>query len=326
MALVPELRLADLATLLAVQRAGTISGAARELGVTPSQVSKAICRLEKHYGVRLLSRGARGVTPTPAARRMLPRIANAVEELRATNGCREEHGPEIELAVAGPSYLVAQVLPALVNLVSGARLRGFELAPPHLRAYIAENVFDVALVPGGVHSRPASWTSEVVGEIRSGLIARPAYVKRLGELPLTVDQVRSLPFIVPTATTGDRFVPIMDDCPLSREERLAAHEAHTVGVALELAAGSDHVVYCPVLAARRLMECGALVEIPVLGWDMRDPLHVLCNGDRVLSRTHAAILRAIQAVLVEPHSRGARSISSTSAVTGKMRDELAQVS
>jgi DNA-binding transcriptional LysR family regulator len=214
----------------------------------------------------------------------------------------------------------------MVNLISGARLRGFELAPPHLRAYIAENLFDVALVPGGVHSRPACWTSEIVGEIRSGLVARPSYIKRLGPLPLTVDQVRLLPFIVPTATTGDRFVLISDDCPLSREERIAAHEAHTLGVALELAAGSDHVVYCPMLGARRLIECGALMEIPVLGWDLRDPLHVLCNGDRVLSRTHTAIVRAVQGVLVEPHSRGTRSFSSAPAASTKVLDELAQVS
>jgi DNA-binding transcriptional LysR family regulator len=318
MALVPELRLADLVTLLAVQRTGTISGAARELGVTPSQVSKAICRLEKHYGVRLFSRGARGVAPTPAARRMLPRIAHAVEELRATSSCREEYSPGIELSVAGPSYLVSQVLPAITNLVSGVRLRGFELAPPHLRAYIAENVFDVALVPGGVHSRPASWTSEPVGDIRSGLIARPSYAKRLGPFPLTADQVRRLPFIVPTATTGDRFVAIGDDCPLSREERIAAHEAQMVGAALELAAGTDHVLYCPVLAARRFFDSGVLMEIPVVGWDVRDPLFVLCNGDRVLSRTHAAIVRAVQTVIGQSQSRVPRSLPSSPSVAQKV--------
>jgi DNA-binding transcriptional LysR family regulator len=292
----PELRLADLMTLLAVQRTGTISGAARELRVTPSQVSKAVSRLERHYGVRLLSRGARGVAPTPAARRMLPRIANAVEELRATNGHRQEEGPEVELAVAGPSYLVACVLPLIVSLISRARLRGLEFAPAQLRAYIAENVFDVALAPGGIHNRPASWTSESVGAIRSGLLGRPSYVASLGPLPVTVDRVRALPFIVPTVA-GDRFVAVGDDCPLSREERIVAHEAQLVGAALEFAAGTDHVVYAPLLAARRFLESGALVEIPVDGWDVREPLFVLCNSDRVLSRAHTAVVRAVQSVL-----------------------------
>src|SRR5579859_2580465 len=164
-----ELRLADLMTLLAVQRTGTISGAARELRVTPSQVSKAVSRLERHYHVRLLSRGARGVAPTPAARRMLPRIANAVEELRATGGAREDAGPEIELSIAGPAYLVALVLPSLAYLLPRARLRSIEVSPAFLRAHVSENGFDLAVVPGGIQNRPASWTSDAVGELRSAL-------------------------------------------------------------------------------------------------------------------------------------------------------------
>jgi hypothetical protein len=29
-----------------------------------------------------------------------------------------------------------------------------------------------------------------------------------------------------------------------------------------------------------------------VGWDVREPLHVACNGDRVLSRVRGALLRA----------------------------------
>src|SRR5580704_7120773 len=140
-----ELRLADLLTLLAVHRTGSISGAARELRVTPSQVSKAMARLERHFGVRLLSRGARGVVPTPAGRQMLPRIAHAVQELQATAVVREDQAPSQELTVAGPSYLVANVLPAITELLPRTRVRSLELAPAVLRSRLAENVFDVVL-------------------------------------------------------------------------------------------------------------------------------------------------------------------------------------
>jgi DNA-binding transcriptional LysR family regulator len=223
-----ELRLADLMTLLAVQRTGTISGAARELRVTPSQVSKAVSRLERHYHVRLLSRGARGVAPTPAARRMLPRIANAVEELRATGGAREDVGTEIELSIAGPTYLIAQVLPNLAYLLARARVRSLEMPPAVLRANLSENLFDIAVIPGGIQNLPASWTSDVGGDLRSVLLGHPAFVRRLGALPLTVDRVRSLPFIGPTQTGGDRFVAASDDCPLRPVERTIVHEVHTI--------------------------------------------------------------------------------------------------
>jgi DNA-binding transcriptional LysR family regulator len=288
----PELRLSDLHTLLAVQRTGSISGAGRELRVTPSQVSKAIARLERYFAVRLLSRGARGVVPTAAGRQVLPRIANAVAELRATAAAGRGEVPLVELTIAGPSYLVAQVLPALVGLLPAVRMRGLDLVPAQLRAYVAENVFDVALAPGGVDNRPAAWSDDVVGTCRSALLARPAYAKRLGPLPLTQDRVRPLPFVGPARVNGERFAAVNDDCPLPWEKRWIAHEAQAVAAALEVVSRSDYVVFCPVLAASRFLASGEIVEVPVTGWDVRDPLHVLCSGDRVLSRVQQAIVRA----------------------------------
>jgi DNA-binding transcriptional LysR family regulator len=287
-----ELRVGDLMTLLAVTTTGTITGAARELCVTPSQVSKTISRLERHFGVQLLARGASGVTPTPEARRMLPRVANAMDELRAMAGLREERGaPEIELTLAGPSYLVASVLPRLAGLLPRASLRGLELPPAYMRAHVAENLFDVALAPGGMPGRPASWTSDSAGEIRAALLARPPLAKRLAPLPLTVERVRALSFIG-TVLMGEPFSALGDDCPLLREQRIIAHEVQSIGSALEIVAATDHVVFGPVMAARRMLHEGELVEIPVVGWDVREPLHVVCNGDRVLSRVRGAVLRA----------------------------------
>jgi DNA-binding transcriptional LysR family regulator len=293
----PELRLADLVTLLAVQRTGSISGAAREMRVTPSQVSKAMARLERHFGVRLLSRGARGVVATPAGRHMLPRIANAIQELRATTGLHDEQAPAQELTVAGPSYLIANVLPAMTELLPRTRVRSIELAPAVLRSRLAENVFDVALSPGPIDNRPAAWTTDGVGAMRMALFARPAYAERIGPLPLTAERVRALPFIGPAKMAGDRFVALYDDCPLSSEERWIAHEAQTIGSALEFASRTDHVVFGPNIAARRFIETGAVVEVPVAGWDVSEPLHVLCNGDRVLSRARTALVQAAQGVL-----------------------------
>ncbi len=297
MAAVPELRLSDLNTLLAVQRTGSISGAGRELRVTPSQVSKAIARLERHFGIRLLSRGARGVSPTAAGRQVLPRIANAVAELRATAAAGRGESPAVELTIAGPSYLIAALLPTLATLVPSVRLRGLELPPAHLRAYVAENVFDVALAPGGVDNRPAAWSVDIVGFCRSALLARPALAKRLGPAPLSADRVRSLSFVGPARVSGERFAAVSDDCPLPWEKRWIALEAQAVSTALEVVVRSDHVVFCPVLAAARFLASGEIVEVPVTGWDVQEPFHVLCNGDRVLARVRQAVVRAATEVL-----------------------------
>jgi DNA-binding transcriptional LysR family regulator len=295
-----ELRLADLLTLLAVHRAGSISGAARELRVTPSQVSKAMARLERHFGMRLLSRGARGVVPTAAGRQVLPHIVSAIDELTQLIGMREDQVPSLELTVAGPSYLVAIVLPAVMSLLPRVRVRGLEMAPAQVRARIAENLFDVALSPGGIENRPAAWTSDGVGPLRIGLFARPAYAKRLGPMPLTEERVRPLPFIGPAKVVGDTVSTTGDDCPVPIGDRWIAHEVQTIGAALEFACRSDHVVFGPHLAARRHVKAGALVELPVSQWDVFEPLQVLCNSDRVLSRVRTAVLQAASEAICDP--------------------------
>jgi hypothetical protein len=66
----------------------------------------------------------------------------------------------------------------------------------------------------------------------------------------------------------------------------------TIGAALEFACRSDHVVFGPQVAARRHIKAGTLVEIPVSEWDVYEPLQVLCNSDRVLSRVRTAVLQA----------------------------------
>ena len=62
-----ELRIADVATFLAVARSGSVTMAARQLDVTPSQVSKAVARLEGYLKVRLIERSGRGIILTDAA-------------------------------------------------------------------------------------------------------------------------------------------------------------------------------------------------------------------------------------------------------------------
>src|SRR5262249_25628090 len=134
-------------------------------------------------------------------------------------------------------------------------------------------------------------------ELRSGLLARPSFVEKLGPLPLTADRVRALPFLGPTQRGGERFVAASDDCPLRPEERTIAHEVQSVTCALEFLTRADYVVFAPVAAARRHIERGVLQEVPVAGWEVSEVAHLVCNGDRVLARVRAAVARAARDTL-----------------------------
>jgi DNA-binding transcriptional LysR family regulator len=162
---------------------------------------------------------------------------------------------------------------------------------------VTENVFDVALVVGELEGRPSTWTSDTVGEVRVALLAPPEIAAKLAPFPATPDRVRAYPFVVPTIAPSDRFVPLDDACPLQRDERVVGHETQTIGAALEFAAQTGHVVFGPVIAARRLIESGSLVEVPVAGWSVAEPLAVVCNGNRVLANVRKSILRALRDAL-----------------------------
>ena len=71
---------------LATSEEGSISGAARRLGASPSAVSQQLSNLEAAIGARLLERAARPVTLTPAGalfRRRAQTILNEAEQARA---------------------------------------------------------------------------------------------------------------------------------------------------------------------------------------------------------------------------------------------------
>ena len=290
--LVGELRVGDLATFLAVRRSGSVSGAAREQGVTPSQVSKAISRLEAILRIRLFSRGSRGVALSDQARLALPHIEAAVASLQLLE--RRETPSTTELTIAAPSYLISSFLPAVAVCQPQLHVRGIELAPSLVRAYAPENFFEMAILARSADRMPTTWVSVKVGEVRSGLFGTPELARRLGAFPVSVDKLRSVPFVTPIYHAEGHYLAVDDDCPLTLAERRTGHAAQTIGIALELAARTHQLVFGPVVAARRFVATGALVEILVRGWSVREPLYISCNADRMMAKVQTAVVKAMR--------------------------------
>ena len=295
-----DLRLSDLVTFLILARTGSVTAAARELKVTPSQASKALARLEEHYRVKLLLRGAKGMTLTEAGREILPRITEAVHALAASSKVAAADASTVELTLAAPSYLLGTLIAAIAASRTGLRLRGVELAPSQIRATATEGLFDLAVLPGGVRGLPATWVTDDIGVLRKILVGPPALVDDLGAVPIAVEQVRSLPFIGALSTLAGRFGPVGDDCPLPVTERTIAHRVQTFGAALELAARGACVAFGPSIGARRMLRAGELVEIPVTGWSVTEPLLLLVNGDVVRERMRQHLVEVLRRELAEP--------------------------
>lgn len=98
-----------------VGRRGTIAGAARELGLTPSAVSQQLAVLEREAGTSLVDRSPRGVSLTGAGHALAARAGEVLEVLSAARADLDR----IAGAVGGPVG-VAAVASAAVTFVSAA--------------------------------------------------------------------------------------------------------------------------------------------------------------------------------------------------------------
>lgn len=291
-----ELRLSDLATFLAVKRHLSLAAAAREVGVTTSQVSKAVSRLERQLEAKLLTRTSKGVGLTDAATRLLPqleRVLSSVDELRVS-----VDGPtERVLTMAAPSYLAAECVGPMVQALTNTRLRTVQLAPAQIAALAADQTFEMALTMGQPRL-PRTWQVEDVGEIALGLFASPSLVDRLGRGLLTEEMLRGLPFISPAGLVNSQWVSLDDGCPMGASGRRRGHECDTVAVAMELACRTEQLVFGPAIAARRFLTSGALVALEVEGWSVRQRLTLCTNIDRVNANDQRRLNAALKALLM----------------------------
>lgn len=180
-----SLGLENLTGVLAFVRAAearSFTGAARGLGITPSGVSKAISRLETHFGVRLLQRTSRSVTLTTEGAAFYERCRQIVVDLESAE-------QSLSAAQEAPRGRLRVTMPVAIGRGHIARLlSGFLHRHPEVTldadatdriVDLAEEGFDVALRLG----RPPD--SRLVARRLIGgtqvTCASPAYLEEHGE-------------------------------------------------------------------------------------------------------------------------------------------------
>ena len=284
-----DLRVADLVTFLAVHHARSVSAAARVLGVTPSQVSKAVARLEHALNVELLVRSPRGVTVSDHGRAFVPKLEELVSRI---DGLRSEDAVvHPELTLAAPSYLHHAIVPTIAEALSDHRLRCLSMPQMLVRAYASERLFHAAITVGRERF-PERWVETELGELRSALFVAPSLAAKLGGGPISQGALTDIPFISPIYVVNGQAVPVEDRCPMSRGRRRLGQEVETIGVALDLAAGGQQVVFGPAIAARTHVENGRLVELAVREWKDNpvEITYLYCDGDYMLARIQRIIV------------------------------------
>jgi LysR family transcriptional activator of dmlA len=120
----------DVRTFVAAAQAGTLSGAARDLEVSTSTVSRSLTRLERRMGLLLVRRSPQGLALTDAGKEYLLSCKHALRLLREGDDLLEKHRvePAGVLSVECPVTMARDILAPLLGR--------FHAAHPKLRVSI----------------------------------------------------------------------------------------------------------------------------------------------------------------------------------------------
>jgi DNA-binding transcriptional LysR family regulator len=140
-----EIELRDLAIFLAIVEAGSMSVAARRLGMTQSAVSQAVAGMEAALGARLFDRDIRPLGMTPSGFALKDRAASLLREARETVTAVRDLGsgalPQLHLAML--DTVASAIGPHLVAKLAGMATRWSlwsGLSANHREALLAREV------------------------------------------------------------------------------------------------------------------------------------------------------------------------------------------
>lgn len=143
-----------LTILDAVASAGTIAGAARTLGYTPSAVSQQLATLEREARTPLVERSNRGITLTAAGQLLAQRSG---ETLDAVRNAFDDIDPAadtvpLKLVVAAfPTAIVEILIPLRRRLASTIDLTIVDAESEHALDAVRSRAVDAAIIDGYAH-------------------------------------------------------------------------------------------------------------------------------------------------------------------------------
>ena len=171
----------DLAFFELVMRQGSLTAAARELGVTTPSVSKRLAQIERRLGVRLLNRTTRNISLTTEGDLYLTngsRILSELAELEqlVTSSRAEPSG--LLRVNASFGFGRAHIAPAISAFVERYPTMEIQLHLTDRPVSLQEQAFDVGIRFGDVPD--ARINARLLVENRRLVCASPAYLKRCG--------------------------------------------------------------------------------------------------------------------------------------------------
>ena len=286
----------DAAVFVRVGESRSFSRAAQTLMLTPSAVSKAVSRLERRLGARLMVRSTRSLRLTELGEEYFERCRDAFEQLERADiqiADSSLHGAG-RLRVEMPTTLGRDVIvPALAEfLAKNSSIRLHVLLREQPSDLFRSDV-DAAIRIGPLP--PSDLVGSRVGEMRRLTCGAPAFIARHGAPATPADLIPAQCLALIDSQSGRpehwTFVRHGTMSTIVPDSHLALGDGDTVISAAVCGLGYVHV---PSLSVQRYIDDGLLQ--PVLSdWDALLPIYVVYPKHRQQSvkiRAFAEFLKA----------------------------------
>lgn len=168
-------------SFLGVLKEGSLSGAARQLGITQPTVGRHIAALEAELGVVLFTRSPNGLLPTAVAHTLRAHADTMERTAAALERAASSHGDEVRgvVRVSASEVVGVEVLPPIITQLRREH--------PHLRVelVLTNRLSDLLQLEADIAVRMVRPSQEQllaqrVGLIEVGLHARDDYLQRHG--------------------------------------------------------------------------------------------------------------------------------------------------
>jgi DNA-binding transcriptional LysR family regulator len=182
-------RLDAMSIFIAVADAGSLTAAARRLGMPLATVSRKVAELESHLNTRLLHRTTRQLSLTEAGSSYVAACRRILEDIgeaeRAATG--ENAAPKGELVVTAPVVFGRlHVVPVIAEFLAHYPEINISLLLTDRVVHLMEEHGDVALRIGDLPD--SSLVATQVGKVRRVVCASPSYLSNRG-VPKTPDDL-----------------------------------------------------------------------------------------------------------------------------------------
>jgi len=278
--------------------AGSMSAAARQLGISQPSLTVQVQRLEQHLGTRLFQRHGRGVALSEAGKTLYPRARKILDEMRATErAVRHERDERANRLTVG-------AIPTIAPYVLPGALQRLRARAPDVRVEFREDYSAVL----------AKLVSD--GALDVAIAALPYGFEHVDTEPLGVDRlVAAVPSDHPAARAGRITLAQLRDAPAvtldaahclgaqvsgfcSHHDVNAAVVCHTSQLAtvLELVGAGLGVSIVPAIAAARY-NTPRCAYVPLVGHDLHREIVAVWRRGSARSPAAEALVECVREVV-----------------------------